>query len=250
MTEPTAFVYRASVVQYAPTDGPDYVWQNVWEFTAPPGLLGDEEAANAVASAFATFHRGLLLPAYGVDRVVLATYGPDLPWPPGFSVFPYRLRGQSNAGGTPLPLTVVAFVRKNVQRGRDGKIFLRGVLTTNSLAGEEFDTSRGVNFPGALATVSGPFFQALNSAGVQLVLASGPVAAIQTRPVQSLSAVNARALQYKTRRKSRLQQNALDSLLSTFADGSISAGEIPSLIDALRRLFPGRGWPELPPPGA
>lgn len=248
MTSPTDFVYRATVIQYAPTDGPDYLWANTWEFTSPAGFLGDEAAGQAVADAFANFHRRLLLPNYGVDRVVLSTYGPDLPAPAGFSVYPYRSPGVSTASGRPLPLTVVAFVRKNVARGRDGKIFLRGVLTTNSLAGEEFTNQFGVNFPGALETASGIFFSALQNAQVRLVLASGPVAAVQTREVLGLDAVNARSLQYRTRRKTRLQQNAVENLVQAFADGAVAAGEAARVIQSLRRLFPSADWPQLPPP--
>lgn len=249
MTVPTDFIYRVVVVQFAPTDGPDYVWGNTWEISSEAGLIGDEEAARRVANAFAAYHRSLLLPGYGVDRVILSTYGPDLPFPEGFATYPYRLRGTSNAGGTPLPLTNVAFIRKNVSRGRDGKLFLRGVLTSNSIAGEEFDTTRGVNFPSAHSQAAAALFNALNNANVRIVVARGPVAAIQSRDVLSLEAVNARSLQYRTRRKTRFQQNALSTLGQAFQDGSISPGEIPAILDALRRLFPGTSWPELPPPG-
>lgn len=248
MTTPTDFVYRANVIQFAPTDGPDYLWANVWEFSSPAGLIGDEAAAAAVANAFATYHRSLLLPLYGVDRVVLSTYGPDLPIAEGFASFPFRLRGTSSAGGSPLPLSNVAFIRKNVARGRDGKIFLRGVLTSLSITGEEFDTTRGVNFPSAHGQAATALLQALQAANARLVIARGPIGAVQTRDVISLEPVNARTLQYRTKRKSRLQQNALERLVQTVSDSAVSAGEVGPMIEALRRLFPSADWPQLPPP--
>lgn len=248
MTAPTDFVYRAMVVQYAPTDGPDYNWANVHEFTGPPGLLGDRAATQAIAVAFAAFHRSMLNARFGVDRVVLSTYGPDLPFPPGFVVENFRQQGTGPSYGPPLPLSVVLFMRREVQRGRDGKLFLRGFLSEGMLNGEELRVETGRDIPGYVNGRGAALIENLDNAGVTLVLASGPVAAVQTRPVLTLRAVNARSLQYRTRRKTRFQQNALESILGTFGDGSISPSEIPTLIEALRRLFPGRGWPELPPP--
>lgn len=249
MSQPTDFVYRALVVQYAPTDGPDYLWSNVHEFAAPAGLLGNAADSEAVATAFATYHRSLLLPSYGVDRVVLGTYGPDLPFPAGFSTFPFRLPGTSNAGGRPLPLEVVAFIRKRTQRGRNGKLFLRGVLTTNGIRGEEFDLTSGVNFPSAQQQAATALLNALEAAGATLVMASGPITAVQTRTVTALEAVNARTLQYRTRRKTRLQQNALEALREAYTSGGgITIDEIPAVIEALRRLLGGGNFPQLPPP--
>lgn len=243
-----AFVYRATVIQYAPTAGPDYLWANTWEFEAPAGLIGDPETSRAIADAFRTFHRQLLLPAFGVDRVVLSTYGPDLPFPPGFATFNYRQAGLSQPGGSPMPLSVVAFVRKEVQRGRDGKIFLRGVLTSSLLNGEEFTTGGGPEFPGALAVHAQNLINGLEGRNARIVLASGPVANVQTRTVTALTPVNARTLQYRTRRKTRLQANSLDALRQIFDDGAVDPGEVPALIDAVRGLLGGSLPPLLPPP--
>lgn len=249
MSAPTDIVYRALVVQYAPTDGPDYLWANTHEFTAAPGTLGNPADAQAIADAFAAYHRTVLLPQYGVDRVVLSTYGPDFPFPPGFSVFPYRASGQSTAGGRPLPLEVVAYVRRRTQRGRTGKLFLRGALTTNSIRGEEFDTQSGVNFPSAQQQAASALFAGLQSAGANLVMATGPITALQTRTVTALEAVNARTLQYRTRRKTRLQLNALENLASAYTSGGgFTVDEIPTVINALRALFGLGRFPELPPP--
>ncbi len=248
MSAPT-FVYRALVIQYAPTDGPDYLWSNTYEFTSPAGLLNNLEQARSIANAFRTFHRRQLLPFYGVDRVVLSTYGPDLPAPPGFASFPYRELGTSNAGGRPLPLEVVAFIRKRVARGRNGKLFLRGVLTTNSIRGEEFSIDFGVDFISNLNIAATQLLNELEAADAELVLASGPLANVQTRTVFALEAVNARTLQYRTRRKTRLQQNALADLVGAYLDdGGITADEIPVVVRSLRRLFGSRRFPELPSP--
>jgi hypothetical protein len=248
MSAPT-FVYRATVVQYAPTDGPDYLWQNTHEFTAPGGLLNNTELTRTIALAFRNFHRSLLLQTYGVDRVVVSTYGPDLPFPPGFAVFPFRAPGTSTAAGRPLPLEVVAFIRKRVNRGRNGKMFLRGVLTSNMLRAEEFTAEAGANFPSAFEAAGNGLIFALNSAGCELVLASGPVATVQTRTVVQLEAANARSLKYRTRRKTRLQVNAVQTLRDVYrTGGGITIDEIPVVVEALRNLLGGANFPQLPSP--
>lgn len=245
MTEPTDFVYRATVVQYAPTDGPDYLWANTHEFTAPAGLLGDQTNVRAVALAFASYHRSLLNPRYGVDRVVLSTYGPDLPFPPGFASESFRFQGNGTAFGPPLPLSVVLYVRRNVTRGRDGKLFLRGYFSEGMIDGEELREAGSPTLRVYIRERGAELLNALSALDCQLVLASGPIAALQTRPVLSLEAVNARTLQYRTRRKTRLQQNALGQIASAFADGSLSPEEIPQVLDGLRRLLPTGNWPVL-----
>lgn len=239
----TEFIYRVTVISYSPTRGPDYLWANSHEIAAPVGLLGDEELSANVAQAFAVYHRSLLNPMFGVDRVVISTYGPDLPWPPGFAVFPARAGGLGPSG-SPLPLSIVAFVRRNVQRGRDGKLFLRGLLTPVHVAGEAITSEIAdyINTRGAL------LLSALENLNARMVLASGPAALIQTRTVLSLEAAGARTLQYRTRRKTRFQANAIDDLLRIVDGGGITVDELPTLISALQRLFPGRAWPQLPPP--
>lgn len=249
MTAPTDFVYRATVIQYAPTDGPDYLWANTWEFSSPGGLIGDAAGAQAIADAFANFHRWVLLPRYGVDRVVLSTYGPDLPFPAGFATFPYRQPGLYAAPGNPLPLEVVAFVRKRVSRGRNGKVFLRGVLTSQMITAEAFTVPEpgGPDIANRISQASSGLFSQLQAANARVVLAAGPVGAVQTRDVVALEPVNCRTLQYRTRRKTRFQANALDTLRNAYASGGgITADEIPAVVEALRRLFGPGNFPQLP----
>lgn len=251
MTAPTDFVYRATVIQYAPTEGPDYLWANTWEFTSPAGLIGDTTAAEAVANAFRNYHRWVLLPRYGVDRVVLSTYGPDLPFPPGFTVYPYRQAGLYGASGNPLPLEVVAFVRKRVARGRSGKLFLRGSLTTEMIQGEEIVRGGLTDFAQRQEQAAQGLLSQLAAVDARIVLARGPIGAIQTRDVISLEAVNARTLQYRARRKTRFQAQALDQLRNAYTSGGgITIDEIPIVIDSLRRLLGGDAFPPLPPPNA
>lgn len=247
MSNLTDFVYRATVIQFAPTDGPDYLWANQWEFTAQPGFLNDNQRVSDVANAFRLFHQALLLPSYGVDRVVISTYGPDLPFPPGFAVFPYRSRGTNDAGGRPLPLEVVAFARKRVNRGRHGKIFLRGVLTSNAIRAEEFITDAGVDIASGIRQQGNILLATLQTLDVTPVLAVGPISALQTRPVVQIEPVNARTLQYRTRRKTRLQQNAMDNLREVLGDNAIDPSEVATVIQAIERLFPTlRNPPQLP----
>ena len=249
MTTTPVFVYRATVVQYVPVEGPDYLFANTHEFTAPAGLLGNADTTRDIALAFRDFHRALLLPAYGVDRVIIGTYGPDLPFPAGFATFPFRAPGQSSLTGRKLPLEVVAFIRKRVGRGRNGKMFLRGVLTSSSIQGEEFVPEAGANFTAAFNGAANTLLNRLTTLGADLVLASGPVPAVQTRIVTQLEAVNARTLKYRTRRKTRLQANSLDVLREIYrSGGGVTIDEIPALVQALRGLLGSGNFPELPAP--
>lgn len=244
MTEPTDFVYQVLVVHRAPSPGDDYLWVNRHQITADAGLLGDETRLNAVAGAFATFHAAVLFETCVVDRVVISTYGPDLPWPPGFASYPANLPGVVGIGswGEPLPLEVVAFVRRNVTRGRDGKFFLRGALSrtrVDRFGNIDQQTRDLINSRAAT------LLAALSNQDVQLVMASGPVAAIQTRQVQSLQVVNARTLQFRARRKSAIRRYQLtQTLLGEITD----AQDLAQVWSLLNQLGVTQS-PLLPPPG-
>jgi hypothetical protein len=236
MTAPTDFVYNVLVIQRAPSAGDDYLWVNRHEITSEAGLLGDAAAVNAVATAFANYHRNVLLQGFGVDRVVISTYGPDLPWPPGFASVPGPWTGQrSPAGSEPLPLECALFVRRNVLRGRDGKFFLRGVLTAAQV--DRFGNVDG-DFRNYVNQQGTTLLNALQSANVRMVMASGPIAAVQTRDVSSLTAVNFRTLQFRTRRKSAIVRYQVDSLLDNLTGPEAQV---------LRRLLARYGWTDLPP---
>lgn len=242
MSEPTDFVYNVLVVQRAPSPGDDYLWVNRHQITADSGLLGDEARLNALATAFATFHAGMLYQQFAVDRVVVSTYGPDLPWPAGFGSVPGPWTGQISTGylGGAVPLELCLFVRRNVTRGRDGKFFLRGALGYQAF--DQF---------GNLSTTLVDYFnvqasallQSLQTQDVQMVMASGPVAAIQTRQVLSLQAVNLRTLQFRTRRKSAVRRYQL----TQFLQGALSSDELSQAWDLLDDLGVNQS-PLLPPP--
>jgi len=235
MTEPTDFVYNVLVVQRAPSPGDDHLWVNRHEITSAAGLLGDADAVNAVATAFRTFHQNVMLQGFIVDRIVLSTYGPDLPWPPGFSSVPGPWPGQRSSGSEPLPLECALLVRRNVLRGRDGKFFLRATLTRNDV--DRFGNVYGnlLDFVNQQGTT---LLNALQAANVRMVMASGPIAAIQTRDVTSLTAVNFRTLQFRTRRKSAIVRYQVDTLLDNLSGPGAQL---------LRQLLARYGWTDLPP---
>jgi hypothetical protein len=242
------FVYSATVIQFAPTHGPDYLWANRHDFIAPAGFIGDRETSEAVAQLFAQFHRRLLLNIYGVDRVVLHTFGEDLPFPPGFVTVPFRTLGAVGIAGRPLPLEIAAFIRKRVPRGRNGKMFLRGVLSTEMLFGEEFtNTSQGYSFTGNFESAANQLIGGLQQRGVRLVVTRSPLPPF-ARDVLRMEAVNARTLQYRSRRKSRYQMNAIEQINEILREGAeVTAENLPVLIRAIRVLV-GRRPPVLPPP--
>jgi len=236
MTEPTDFVYNVLVVQRAPSPGDDYLWVNRHEITSAAGLLGDADAVNAVATAFRIFHQNVMLQGFVVDRIVLSTYGPDAPWPPGLSSVPGPWFGQrSPAGSEPLPLECALFVRRNVLRGRDGKFFLRATLTRNDIDRFGNVDSNLLDFVNQQGTT---LLNALQAANVRMVMASGPIAAIQTRDVTSLTAVNFRTLQFRTRRKSAIVRYQVDTLLDNLSGPGAQL---------LRQLLARYGWTDLPP---
>jgi hypothetical protein len=236
MTAPTDFVYAVTVVQVAPSPGDDYVWVNRHEITSEAGLLGDANAINAVANAFGFYHANTMLNLYRVDRVVISTYGPDLPWPPGFATVPGPWGGQrSPAGSEPLPLECALFVRRNVVRGRDGKMFLRGTLTAAQV--DRFGNVDS-NLQALVNQQGDNLLAALEAAGTRMVMASGPIAAVQTRDVINLRAVNFRTLQFRTRRKSAIVRYQVDTLLDGLSGPSAQV---------LRQLLARYGWTDLPP---
>jgi hypothetical protein len=236
MTSPTDFIYNVIVIQVAPSPGDDYIWVNRHEISSPAGLLNDADAINAIANAFASFHSNSLLNLYRVDRVVISTYGPDLPWPPGFAVVPGPWVGQrSPAGSEPLPLECALFVRRNVVRGRDGKMFLRGVLTAAQV--DRFGNVDG-NLINGTNQRGDTLLNALQNVNARMVMASGPVAAVQSRDVLSLRAVNFRTLQFRARRKSSIARYQVDTLLDNLSGPGVQL---------LRQLLARYGWTDLPP---
>jgi len=243
MTQPTDFVYTVQVIQVAPSPGDDYVWLNRHEVTADPGLLGDADRLNAIATAFAVYHANILLQGFRVDRIVISTYGPDLPWPPGFASIPGPWGGQrSNVGSEPLPLEAVLFVRRNVVRGRDGKLFLRGALTAAQV--DRFGNVDG-DFRNYVNNQSTTLLNALAAQDVQMVMASGPIAAVQTRQVLSLQAVNFRTLQFRNRRKSAILRYQLGQAINDVADPGDDIARIWQILRAFGITEPP---PLLPPP--
>lgn len=244
MSEPTDFVYSVLVVHVAPSAGDDYVWVNRHQITADAGLLGDQQRLEDLADAFATYHTGVLFNPFKVDRIVVSTYGPDLPWPPGFASVPINLFGvlSPDSFGEVLPLECVLFVRRNVVRGRDGKYFLRGSLTRNTV--DRFGNV-SQNLLSLIAQRSATLLSALASQDIQMVMASGPVAAIQTRQVISLEPVSFRTLQFRARRKSAIRRYQLtQTLLGEITD----AQDLAQVWSLLNQLGVTQS-PLLPPPG-
>lgn len=244
MTEPTDFVYNVIVIFTAPSPGDDYVWTNRHQITADAGLLGDQARLEDLAGTFATYHTGVLFSPFKVDRVVISTYGPDLPWPPGFASIPVNLAGvlSPDSFGEVLPLECVLLVRRNVARGRDGKFFLRGALTRNTVDRYGNVTS---NLLTLISQRSANLLSALESLDVQMVMASGPIAAIQTRQVVSLEPVNFRTLQFRTRRKSAIRRYQLTQFLQSV----LSTDELSQAWDLLDDLGVNQS-PLLPPPSS
>lgn len=241
MTEPTDFVYNVMVINRCPSSGDDYVWVNRHQITADAGLLGDQQRLQDLADAFVTYHKYTMYEHLYVDRVVVSTYGPDLPWPAGFASIPANAQGVIGAGswGEMLPLEVALFVRRNVTRGRDGKLFLRGCIGRNQVDRFGNITTALINHVNGHGT---QLLASLQAQDVQMVMASGPVAAIQTRQVLSLEVVNFRTLQFRAKRKSSIRRYQL----SQFLQGTLSETELAQAWDLLddlgvnpSRLLPG-----------
>lgn len=113
---------------------PSRRWFNTYEarFFGGPAT----ETLDQLAQGLCLYEQTMLLNIYQVDSVTIATWAEDsTPYnPASFITQPKNLVGIRPIGiGTPAPLRDTLFIRRIVESGRIGRLFLRGVLLRGDL---------------------------------------------------------------------------------------------------------------------
>lgn len=222
-------------------------WANRYELNVPGS---DGVDAEDIADAFATSLRPILLQNFYLDHVVVSTWAADgQPYDPlTFFTKPYNQRGTrgNDLSTTVLPINNVVHVRKLTTAGRTGNVFIRGYL-------QEEDISSDVSGAVTLSDVSkAQVANALNDLVTNLpqgceIVMIGPVGGVQViRPVTGFSVAKLGSHNLRTKRKSRLVNNAVESMSGLLADGGITIDEIPAFVEAAAAVVRALGT-ELPP---
>ena len=239
-------VYRADAA------GEDVYWANRLEIEQDlNGLLSDP---TNIANAFAGAFQSLLLPAFWLDRVVLSTYAQDgRPYnPETLFVYPYNQRGTrpgQNVGAA-LPLTNVLHIRKRVGSGRLGNLFLRGFLAEGDIQSDPNSGAVSLTEPQNIADSINQIYAQLSGAlgsTAGLALISGQGLILQARRVTGFQVAGVSSRKFRTRRKSRLVQNAATQLRDLLDDGGITLDEFPQLVQAAGTVLRALGEAPIPP---
>lgn len=112
-------------------------WRNTHEVDMGALSTFDPVKATAIGNAFASFHRALLCNYFSVDRVVVSEYaGATLLTPDNFVSLPVNLPGlRATATFNTLGIHTCMVVRRDVERGRYGRMWLRGYLREDDVVG-------------------------------------------------------------------------------------------------------------------
>lgn len=114
---------------YQSTNDDTIKWINRYLVELPAG--SSPQSVDVMLTDFAQAHAAMLINLYKVFKVTLSTYEPDTrPYDANeFVAYETQMTGQGgNYANRSFPLNVVLYIRKNVNRGKNGKVFLRGVL--------------------------------------------------------------------------------------------------------------------------
>lgn len=179
----------------------DNSWANSYEIKV--GTSATLANLRSFMSAAMAFEAKMCLDTTVIDRGVVSTWVPDgEPYnPASFAVLDYNTPGEetSPAGTSMLSLDVCLHIRRIVDTGRFGKLFLRGLLTEGDIqgrAGTMVLTAPGVmntRLAGAL-TDSGlsDYFLPGAPGDIRLVMARALTGGIETRLIEDMLAVNAK----------------------------------------------------------
>lgn len=107
---------------------PDRKWANSYEFRAT--TAGDAGDLLTLGGALIDFEADMSLSTVVFDRILISTWSPDsVPYDPeAFISSSVTASGQNTAATDPQPLSFCLSVARQVFAGREGHIFLRGVL--------------------------------------------------------------------------------------------------------------------------
>jgi hypothetical protein len=126
------------VTQKYHTGNPSQKWVNTWEVIHD----GSSDYAGLVAckDAIVAFEVAMANTSVYVEKSRISTLAAETAYDPqSFVTADENLPGSITPSGEPLDLRAAAFIRRQVQFGRQGKLFLRGYLdesSVQSVAGE------------------------------------------------------------------------------------------------------------------
>lgn len=179
--------------------GDDTPWYNKYVLYTETAFSADNFSANA--EDFALFEQALHLPGVIITRALLSTYNADSnPYNPlNLAIYEFGYEGTRGGTSDPLDRDCIAYVRKQVLAGRQGKLFYRGCLRegdVNATPGSRWGAwSTSDAFPTTLNTALGNISGYMGSipAGsdfnLVLVNAVGVPPSDIIRPVISLDAI-------------------------------------------------------------
>lgn len=117
------------------TTNPEQTWVNTYEIQAS-GDSPTYAELSACADRIVAFEANIHFDVVQFDHYVLSTFVPDgQPYnPASFTSVPLNTFGTRAVGDDMLALTICFYMRRNVQFGRDGRLFYRGVLQESNVS--------------------------------------------------------------------------------------------------------------------
>ena len=224
--------------------GPLY-WANRYEAFSDEGIDSQQ-----LAAAYEAFALPLLNSTYWVDHIVVGTLAQDgQPYSVDvLGVWPVNKRGlrEVEYGSMLLPLNNVLLLKKYVPSGRLGSIMLRGYLTEADIGS---DGNGGVSLvnPTAVQAAVDAAFANLDTATAPMAMISGPMTLTVVRPVTKLIVSRISSKSLRTKRKSRLVQNAVQGLSQRLSDGIVTAEELVPVVADIATLVKAISGTNLPP---
>jgi hypothetical protein len=150
-------------------------WANSYEVQATEDSSDPTIPIGNLRTWLVGLERSIHLTDVSFDRITISTYQPDSrPYDPTrFVSFPIFQQGQRARSGDALTLAICLFVRREVNFGRAGKLFYRGVLQEGDVAGyrSALLTASITALQGALNTALGArpgFWRLVMASGVPL----------------------------------------------------------------------------------
>jgi len=113
---------------------PSVHWFNTYECRFHG--VGESTDLDSLAAGLVEFEANLLLNVYAIDQVTISTWAEDShPYNPmSFATIPYARAGDRALGvGVAADLRTALFVKRTVESGRIGRIFLRGYFKVDDL---------------------------------------------------------------------------------------------------------------------
>lgn len=216
-------------------------WANVHELDT--GLIGQFTADNdAIATAFASFHRALLRPAFTVDRVVLSTWNADgVPYNPDTL---YVHQAQMTGGlssDAPAPLTSTLLVKRVGAVGRQGNLLLRGALAHQHILGGTLDSSAQAEYQQKVDAAQAALIASIGN--VLSMVRRNSINFIESRAYTGFYVKGASVKQLRNGRKTKNVNNAFERVVQGLVEDLPQAA---SAVNAIITAFNALPLPDVP----